>query len=843
MQIKGFYDIGSRGFTSSLRGSASVAVPAIIARESIQVFFRFRETIGGDVREIAPTVNAVRATLGVVDQRPFNGTLKFTVGGNTAPAAFTYNPDTETEGGIAADLQAHLRTITGFSDTVVVERNGSYIATFPSVSGTQQTITVSENRLHPISFVRIRPTLRGGWWEHEIRFVQAPIAFTSSYGLQAGPIPEITALRDGGVTDEISWNEIQRLHVPPGFAGTYRIVKDGSKRSEPLSPRATPAEIAAAMNNLLEPGGVFTVTNPVDNVAYIEFGGDMGGADYPLLTVEVFDGPRPDHVVTLDTDTRVMADILQGADNTVAILEVWVQLEDPEDDEVLNWHAVLRREVGIREAVDYQELAVAPDVDWLRPPTFYSYNPFAPGQVSNGQLHYATTLGNGSASTFIVEHGLDTALVDVILLENTTPAERYVLGEDYTWTQDNDNQITLEWLGDTPDPASLRVVVLGLSQTSFFDDHEHVISDVDGLQEILAEVEERLARLEATSGGTIVSEVDSEPAETARWTLPTVFELFPGNATPGRPEGGKLTGIDPDALTEEGATVIPKRGKALLVAVHDASAEALSATPPVSPGSSYLGRLFQNQTSDPIILPGANGIRSYTLPANGYAGCDGRAWYPVVPYGRYTDTPFTVPDYTEDDTLFSYANDATDEFLEEGTTVQLETSGTLPTGLATGTNYTIYAPNHTVGTFSLKNAAGDIMEVSSAGSGTHNLVVADETSYYPLQFERTLFTIHVNEKQFRPRKDFNLACSFEAAVVRSNVEAQWFFMLELGEARGVSSPGAVGVNLDEIVWRSRPFLSQRIILTPSATTHRFGCRVTRRTVDSVDTLTLQSLLY
>src|SRR5690606_23615793 len=98
---------------------------------------------------------------------------------------------------------------------------------------------------------------------------------------------------------------------------------------------------------------------------------------------------------------------------------------------------------------------------------------FSPSQVSNGQLHYTETIGDESGTSFEITHGLDTSFVDVIILENQTPGAKKIEGVDYTWTRDNDNQVTINWLTGVPGNDEFTVTILALAQTSFFDPHTH----------------------------------------------------------------------------------------------------------------------------------------------------------------------------------------------------------------------------------------------------------------------------------------------------------------------------------------------------------------------------------
>jgi hypothetical protein len=537
-----------------------------------------------------------------------------------------------------------------------------------------------------------------------------------------------------------------------------------------------------------------------------------------------------------------MADLMQQVDVSALILEIHAQIENPDSPGDYTWHAIYRQQITVREAVDWDELATAPNIDWLRPPTHFSYNAFSPGQVSNGQIHYTTTVGDGAATTFVIAHSLDITNVQVIVTENATPGAFMVAGTDYTWTRDSTNQVTLTWLTGTPTAAQYLVTILGLEQTSFFDAHTHLISEIYGLQDWIDGIEGRLANLEVNTGGTVGTETGREEEESARWTLPPVWELYPSNAQPTKPQSGAITDIDLDE--EVDGVKLFGRARGLLPAVHNATVIALP-TPVPTASNANAGTVYQNQGSERVLIPGSLGNRSQYAEVGDFVASDGRLLYPVEQYGQYVAHVFTS-DFATDDEVFTFADLVEGEFLAVNTVVQLTTTTTLPAGLATGTDYRVRAVNYETGAFGLCLDSDDtnaLIVVTDDGTGVHSITVAAEISYYPRHFERTLFTLHVNGDQFRARKNFDLAFAMEAAILKSYVGAQWSLMLEIGEARQLTSAGTEGVNMKEIVWRKIPALEQRIVLTNTSTTHRFGCRISRRLLNAVDTITMQNLKY
>jgi hypothetical protein len=118
-----------------------------------------------------------------------------------------------------------------------------------------------------------------------------------------------------------------------------------------------------------------------------------------------------------------------------------------------------------------------------------------------------------------------------------------------------------------------------------------------------------------------------------------------------------------------------------------------------------------------------------------------------------------------------------------------------------------------------------------------------QSSYYPTDFSRVLYTLFVNERQFRLKTELTLQFAIEAAVLKSSTNCQWSVVVELGTAPQDTTPGTPGLNLQNIVWSSTPCLEQRIIVTPVPCQHLFGVRLKRFLDGGVDTITLDQMLY
>lgn len=828
-----FLDLSTKQLSETLGGSRW-SFPELTYGEEITIGLRFSKRDSGVVSEVSRNVEEISCSIGRVDARPESGMWGFEVVEGSGDIVDDLPHDAT-----GSEIQTLINALTlpaGLGTCTVEEKSGSYLIRWAdeTVASTDTPVAIVAsvtNSLFPISFIRHRTFQEDGMWVHELRLIQAPVASTDLSSRVVPPPPSITTDQNGGedAGSGAIWNEIQDLYIPPTFRGLYQI-KRGFKRTGLLDLTDGVDEIAAALQPLADDGGVFVVTNPTTDHAKIEFAGTMSGIDQDPLEIVVYSAPEGDLTFNLALDRPELAALLRRDETVTLPIEITGIITDENDEEVTRRRKLYRGEVTISRELQWEELSTAANIEWLRPPLNEQYGGFNYSQISNGQLHYANSYGDAVATSFVVDHNLDVQDAGVIV-KNNTSGVILVNGTDYTVTVTNSNSLTVTSLIGAPTASNWRIVVLGLELTSYFDPHTHAIANILLLQEILDDLGTRLENLENRAGvGALPVRSASDIGIAAHWELPEIFEIYPVKVTVNEPVG-RLVDLD----TSREAIGRPNLG--LLAAVHDASVEALTIPVP-SPSSTYIGRVFQNQSGGTIRLPGGKGHKSVDLDADEYAACDGRIWYPVVRYGEHAaGTVFTTDFGTDANQL-----DAADHELSDGTIVRLTTTGTLPTGLATLTDY--YVVNRTEDTIELSATLdGTPITLTGDGSGVHTVTKISETSYYPKNFERTLFTIHVSERQLRLRKKFEVRFAMEMAILKANTSAVWTLVIEVGERTGESSPATTGANLASIVWRGTPLLEEQITLGPVSAIHQFGMRIERALVDAVDTLTATGLLY
>jgi hypothetical protein len=118
-------------------------------------------------------------------------------------------------------------------------------------------------------------------------------------------------------------------------------------------------------------------------------------------------------------------------------------------------------------------------------------------------------------------------------------------------------------------------------------------------------------------------------------------------------------------------------------------------------------------------------------------------------------------------------------------------------------------------------------------------VIAGEKVFYPSDFSRELFRIHVNGKQLRIGKQLSLDFSFVAAVFNSNTLVHWGVAIDIGLP---SSNPANPSNIADVTFLP-PSLDHSFMLTSIPSSHGFGLRMIRKLVEAVDTCVVDRVIY
>jgi hypothetical protein len=118
-------------------------------------------------------------------------------------------------------------------------------------------------------------------------------------------------------------------------------------------------------------------------------------------------------------------------------------------------------------------------------------------------------------------------------------------------------------------------------------------------------------------------------------------------------------------------------------------------------------------------------------------------------------------------------------------------------------------------------------------------IIAGEKVFYPTDFSRELFRIHVNGKQLRLGKRLSLDFSFVAAVFNSNTSVHWGVAIDMGLPSGNPANPS---NIADVTFLP-PSLDHSFMLTSVPSSHSFGLRIVRKLVEAVDTCVVDRVIY
>ena len=156
----------------------------------------------------------------------------------------------------------------------------------------------------------------------------------------------------------------------------------------------------------------------------------------------------------------------------------------------------------------------------------------------------------------------------------------------------------------------------------------------------------------------------------------------------------------------------------------------------------------------------------------------------------------------------------------------------------TGDDDAVSLPGY-LGRRSYKLQSGDLFAWDGRGFFAVSRMSADEDVFYPSDFDRELFRIHINAKQLRLSKSLRVDFSFVAAVFKSNTAVQWGVAIDIGiPSAAPASPD----NLEAITFLP-PSLDHTFMLTAVPSSHSFGLRIRRALVDAVETFTVDRSIY
>jgi hypothetical protein len=614
-----FANLTTRQLASTMTGG-SFSFPSLVAGETFGLSLRFAQSQGGQSPvEVFPKIRGARASLGFIDARPTRGSFSLKLGGGSITSANTTTalPFNST----AAQIKAALNALSaGPADFEVAADNDSYI--IRRLGGEQVTLTVVRNSLFPTSFGRIFAYQVDGEWLHDLRLIQAPLAFTSSYQRVLPGAPTVTTVQDGFATPDNTafYPEIQKLTLPSSFRGTYQFRFDEFYRTDLLDISDGAAEIQNALNAMFAQIGEdrnVVVTNPTTGEAVITFSGEYWkGVDVDQLEVIVASSPPGDPTIQLNLDTGELYAALRATPELADVpleleLDVLDQTATSDNDLEAPFNTIkLTAFVDIRRPVIFSGVETTQNIDWLRKPSPKDYVPFTASQIITGVQSYTAAFGNGTDTTYSFPHNLGTASLHLTVRENGGGNLR-IPDNEYTTALPSNNEAVLTF-GTAVAENSLAVTITTAGPASVFQAHTHTIAQIVGLEALLESIGQRLNLIESQLG---VTGVGATTATTLSSTLslPPVADIYPLGRTRGTGETAR--------------TVLPPLPRAIFFGT---AALSLGTANELPEANTEAGKVYELPDAD-VFMPARSPRRGRLISSADapFVLSDGYEWYPA----------------------------------------------------------------------------------------------------------------------------------------------------------------------------------------------------------------------
>ena len=609
-------DLTTRRLTDS--AGTPTTLPTLVQGDLVTFSLRLLDRAEtGSPQVVQRNVRSLRGSIGNVSTAPQSGQFSLRIGAHGTPTALI---DFNSNHAVLKPLLAVLPEAARYGgvEHVFETSPGCWMIRFGN--NTSVPLQAADNLLSPVSFVRVHPFQQNGRWWHELRLLQAPIAYTGvSERVLADP-PSVRRIRAGCTYSEAGVdyivNEVQAVKVPAGFSGTYYLKFEG-RATIMLSQDDDATAIETALNNLFSDGQTrFAVTNPEPYNAYVEFKGPLAGMPQDLLVAEVGSVEPGDLTFSLDLNTAEVFAALRDVASVTAQFEVELEIANDNDPPETPGKIItlFRESVTIVRELQWQEMAAAAGIDWLRPPQPRDYTPFTRDQIITGSQHYVGVIGGGSLREFTIDHNLGTDALHITLRENTSNGKR-LADTEYSVTFDDSNSLTITFPDQVDPPASdaLAVTITSAGPISAFQAHTHTVAQILGLQAMIDSLSNRVTAIEA-----IVPNLGavSSASSANGFTIPItpISEVLFLSTSSSSVFGD--SGLD--------STKLASRAPYMLPAVHAANVGAVWALPLPSPAA---GQVWQNNTGSILTVPGGGMIRGGTVPAGGLIASDGRILY------------------------------------------------------------------------------------------------------------------------------------------------------------------------------------------------------------------------
>lgn len=688
------------------------------------------------------------------------------------------------------------------------------------------TFEIVEDRLEPRCFVRSTVYNLPAGQLQMLKFIVAPLAFTSQFsypalvGVGVAPVSAGTGTKDC----------VQAIKVPPGATGSVSIAF--ATNASAIIPVAGlqgaldgSSAIADALNGIYGDSFIrFTVTKQSPGVYYVQFVGPLEKTDWPLLEAAMH-GQVPVNTPTalLPLGGPAIELALHGQKQIDLLFEIEVTSGQ-------NVDTLLQIPVTILNDMIDAAMSTATDPNWIVPDD-PSYPPYDPqGVTIVGYNSYVTAIGNsqGSAS-FIITHNLGTKNCHVTVRTVVAPVKR-IPDNLYVTTYLNDDQVQIdftnvpnfEW-NAPPQPGEFEVIISSAVVANVaLPHHTHPISDIVGLQEFLdalrragnpldlwpnipdtklpaqiswynADLSLRFALLPDVLMSLRTARLDDEFAKGGR--------LFAGELPYGVPY------LDPTT----GNTIIqypgpPPKTVILLDSTGHIPGTVLPVDPTGWPGlvNAVLAALQAGASAPNVVTIVVDDFTlSYPPQFSLAAHCPGDDAPPAV-FASIMPAVFNSP-----------------------------LAGSLSNGLpvpslpaVAGKRFTVLgAANSAATVYRERQTFRNGQVIASNGLHWYAVNVIGNVGY-PVEYDRELFSFYVSADMLTAGSRFDLDFTLQAQLrTHDNVRVQYVLTVELGTPRGSTGAG-IGQNIYDVNWYA-PIIQETLVLSSANVFHHFGYAVSR----------------
>jgi len=763
--------------------------PVFTFGESLTIALRFQRSDDGTLITPALDVRGLTAAFGFLDARPASGrwTLQIGPGASTADNTTGILEHDCSAAALQAAINALPDVVTAYGGPVVRKVDGSWFIRF-GFGSVEVPLLLRGNSLTPDSYGRVLAVRVDNLWVHEIRLVQVPVAFTDSSEAVLSDPPTVTRVRTGGTDAGFKYNEVQALHVPAEFNGTYAL-KKGYARTRILGPSEAEEAVQAAL--VAQLGANVSVTPASQGVANVEFINALGGQTFDLLEVLAFPAATGDLTFTITFDRAPLLAWLRAFGTVTLPLEVRIRTADA--DEVITEQVAFRTQITVQRPVIFPDLAEVPVIDWLRPISPRDYIPFSRTTVITGHQFNRSVVGDGAADVFVVADGLATDEKWVVVRENVSPGRQLIDGVDFTVELTDANTVTVTALLGAPALDAWAVTIISAETVAAFAAGLTVtIGQVIGLEDRLAALETVVAELQllvpvTQFGFTVVG------GGTIEIPLPAKTLVFPDYPNTGTLEG------PPSPLQN------------LAPAVHNATVTSLTSAGalPAMPDVAQAGVVLQNNTGAVLTLlaiTGATGgaTLGWDVAVGDYLASDGRTWFPVTRRGT-TNSYFPthlereIWDFELNPQMLRPATMLTIPFLLRLGTISANTRVQYRLVVEQGRAPSQGAPEATA------------INLTTAGTGVHSLL---REGALLGTFTANAGTDVITITGTMPDADDVITVSNSGGALPGGLAADTAYVVrDVSGATCKLAPFANAVNLRDIVWDTAvPLINERVVL-------------------------------